>query len=868
MKILKKGELFKVCSVLILSIALILGTMGNQYAIENKANEVEQNQVQDENEIQNEVQEQEQNQTENETQEQVEEQNQTQNNTEKQNEENQVKSTIQKQIQEETQTQQEQENKISVMYNTHIQDKGWEADFSKKDGEMSGTSGKCLRLEAIKIKLANAGDISIKYQTHVETEGWQDWKSDGEMSGTSGKCYRLEGIKIKLENTNEYSVMYRVHVQDIGWQDWKSDGELAGTTGQSKRLEAIEIKIVDKIHKGKLTVETEIADEYYKDSILQISGWKMATKAGTTIKATLDEQNIDEINYVERQDIINSVKDYGTIKENPTPGFNFQIDLSTLEDGNHTLKIELQDESGKIYQTYTKTIVIDRGMHVKYRVHADTIGWQDWRTDGEMAGTSGRQLRVEALRINGINMPEGVTISYQAHVENIGWQKWTSNGELAGTTGKSYRLEALRIKLEGTDEYSIMYRAHVQDIGWQDWCYDGETAGTCGTGKRVEAIEIKIVPKINETKVEICVDTPSSSTAITKETQKISGWVMTSVPDTELQFFIDGFLIDSSNVKRAERQDVLNAKKGYGNEENNKYPGFELYYDMSSYSVGVHTLTIRVVKDNEVLQEKSSPFTLKENVYYGTGTYGMSGLKIAGDWRGVDLPYYQYGSGPNVFYATFAIHGFEDLWSYDGRELVQIANDFYQRLVNSNDKSIADKWTIYIFPGVNQDGLNTGWTNNGPGRTTLFSAAPGNKGIDLNRCWQIGSSYQRYSDDRNYNGTAGFQAYESQYLRNFLVDHRSTSGKTVLVDLHGWTQQLIGDSGICSYYRQQFPENDGSSIGRYGTGYLINWARSTLGARAALIELPNSGVNGHQSVVNNNFSNRYIEATLNMLRSL
>ena len=35
-----------------------------------------------------------------------------------------------------TETQvQTQKEKINVMYNTHIQNNGWEKDFSKKDGE-------------------------------------------------------------------------------------------------------------------------------------------------------------------------------------------------------------------------------------------------------------------------------------------------------------------------------------------------------------------------------------------------------------------------------------------------------------------------------------------------------------------------------------------------------------------------------------------------------------------------------------------------------------------------------------------------------------------------------------------------------------
>lgn len=763
---------------------------------------------------------------------------------------------------------QSQITKPSVMYNTHIQNEGWEKDFSKKDGEMSGTSGKSYRLEAIKIKLENLKDISIKYQTHVQNIGWQEWKKDGEMSGTSGMSYRLEGIKIELENTEKYSVMYRVHVQNIGWQEWKSDGDMAGTQGQSLRLEAIEIKIVNKIEKGKLTVETNIPEICYNNTkTIKVSGWKMANVKNTKIEATLDDKIITNILYKERQDIINSIQGYGTIKENPNPGFEFNIDLTSLTEAEHKLKINLVTAEGKIVQTYNKTINIDRKPHIQYQTHVQDVGWQNTKRDGELAGTEGRSLRVEALQIKTINLPEGVTLRYQTHVQDIGWQNWKQNGETAGTSGKSLRIEAMRIELEGTEEYSVKYRMHVQDIGWQDWCYDGETAGTQTLSKRIEAIEIQIVPKIKETKIEMSLD--NSIGTISPTNKKISGWIMSSVENINLKIFIDEKEVDTTKLTRTTRQDIINSKKGFGNERvYNQTPGFELYIDFSKYSLGTHSITIQALYKNNIIKELKNDFDIRKNIPYSKGTYGYSGLKVAGDWRGSELPYYQYGSGSNVFYATFAIHGFEDLWSYDGKELVEIANNFYNKLINNNDYDLADKWTIYIFPGVNQDGLKYGTTNNGPGRTTLFSEVPSRQGIDMNRCWQVGDTYKTFTDSRNYNGTTGFQAYEAKYLRNFLINHKSKTGKTVLVDLHGWTQQLIGDSGICSYYRQQFPENDGSAIERYGTGYLVNWARSTLGARSALIELPNKGVNGHQTVVSKNFSNRYIEATLNMLKNM
>lgn len=266
-------------------------------------------------------------------------------------------------------------------------------------------------------------------------------------------------------------------------------------------------------------------------------------------------------------------------------------------------------------------------------------------------------------------------------------------------------------------------------------------------------------------------------------------------------------------------------------------------------------------------------FTIEPLELYEEGTYGISGRKVQNRNNGYDLMYYRYGYGPNVLFATYSVHGFEDLWAKDGTELTLIALDFRNQLLQLSDRELAKKWTIYLLPEVNPDGRNLGYTNNGPGRTTLYSQAPGNKGIDLNRCWQVGSSYTRFTDNRNYNGTQGFQAYESSSLRDFLLQKRATQGQTLLVDLHGWTTQVIGDPEICQYYSNQFPENDRSSVGRYGTGYLINWARSSLGyngiaAKSALIELPSQGINSHEDVVNKRYSERYREATLAMLRGM
>lgn len=363
---------------------------------------------------------------------------------------------------------------------------------------------------------------------------------------------------------------------------------------------------------------------------------------------------------------------------------------------------------------------------------------------------------------------------------------------------------------EPKKEPSICYTTHIQDIGWQDWKDSEEMAGTEGQSKRLEAIQIKL-----------------------ENTQDYSIEYRVHVQDIGWQDWVkDG------EISGTEGQ-----------------------------SKRLEAIQIRIIsKENDSDSQEEPKFERQE------GTYGKTGLNVA-DKGGSELKYLKYGTGKNVFFATFAIHGYEDKWDKDGYELIEIANNFYNKLLEDKDYDLAKKWTIYIFPGVNQDGLQEGSTNNGPGRTTLYSQAPQNKGIDLNRCWQIGSTYEKFTSDRNYNGDIGFQAYEAQALRDFMLKNKSKDGQTILVDLHGWTQQLIGDENICSYYEQQFPENNKRSVGRYGSGYMISWGRTYLGsqgkpAKTALIELPRDGVKNHQSVIDKDFSNRYIYATMKMLEKI
>ena len=247
-----------------------------------------------------------------------------------------------------------------------------------------------------------------------------------------------------------------------------------------------------------------------------------------------------------------------------------------------------------------------------------------------------------------------------------------------------------------------------------------------------------------------------------------------------------------------------------------------------------------------------------------SGIYGYSGAIVQNKQGGTDLTYYKWGNGNNVMFATFCVHGYEDSWARDGGYLVEIADKFHQTLTQNADEELAKKWTIYILREVNPDGRKLGNSDMGPGRRTVYSKI--GKGIDINRAWQTELNYKRYTDSRNYNGTAPDQAYEAEYLKNFLLSHKTSNGQNILVDLHGWENQLIGNEQICNYYKEQYPSCSTRAYGRYGTQYLIGWARQNLGAKSALVELPK--MSNSQEAENNGLSSKYINGTIKMLKEI
>lgn len=134
----------------------------------------------------------------------------------------------------------------TLTYRSLIQKKKWESSF-KKQGEVSGTVGKSLRLEGIQIKISSDTEGSVEYSTLAHKKGWAASKTNGQTSGGSGQF--IERIRISLTGAlaDKYDIYYRVHMPfNKGWMGWAKNGEAAGVAHYKYNIEAIQIVLTDK----------------------------------------------------------------------------------------------------------------------------------------------------------------------------------------------------------------------------------------------------------------------------------------------------------------------------------------------------------------------------------------------------------------------------------------------------------------------------------------------------------------------------------------------------------------------------------------------------------------------------------------------
>ena len=349
-------------------------------------------------------------------------------------------------------------------YDHWVAQYNWRCDYAgsysfwqySSSGNVPGVNGRCDMNYCFNGSFLNVDDgkMHIQYEAHVSNIGWMSSKRDGSTAGTTGQSKAVEDLKVSILNPEEDgSVQIDAHVSGIGWQGWDTpSASEGGTTGQGRAVEAVRLRLTGSLAKDY--------DVYYRVHASNI-GWMAWAKDGEEAGTTGFGRSVEAVQ-------IRLVK---------------KGDAAPSSDG------------ANVDYAFKK-----KPMSLTYRAHVSNVGWQGAVSDGATAGTTGRGLALEDLKlsIDSSDYSDGSAVQVDAHVSGIGWQGWdTPSASEGGTTGQGRAVEAVRLRLTGSlaKDYDVYYRVHASNIGWMAWAKDGEEAGTTGMSCSLEAVQIKLIKK-------------------------------------------------------------------------------------------------------------------------------------------------------------------------------------------------------------------------------------------------------------------------------------------------------------------------------------------------------------------------------------
>lgn len=266
-------------------------------------------------------------------------------------------------------------------------------------------------------------------------------------------------------------------------------------------------------------------------------------------------------------------------------------------------------------------------------------------------------------------------------------------------------------------------------------------------------------------------------------------------------------------------------------------------------------------------------------------------VRSAGDVNGnnaADMAFYKVGTGENRLYLVFNQHGWEDAYPGDGVELTRISQKFLTELTDSTHSDILEKWTIYVMCDANPNGILNGEDHQGVGRTVPYS------GVDMNRAWPTNSWTPSSTTTKGKKGYTGSNPVENclelKQVKSLLEANAPNSRyRSILIDIHGWDCETIGDEKIGNYYNTADTFSSTTSginffsklynhgfqhRTSFGEGYLATWAKQKLKTDFSIIlELPYPQDSSTIATADNttiqkyDFAGRFITGTFNLLNN-
>lgn len=463
------------------------------------------------------------------------------------------------------------------------------------------------------IKAANGTNTLIWVDTPTQNQSME--KGKFEIQGWIMTEYSGAETQIFLDNTRIYTTITRQVRPDVlssisGYGNISTNGKpgfkaTIDLTNVSKGIHTLKIKSVKRDHASVLTEKDITIRVGLYDTIIWIdnpntshkeyknlnaTGWVLSSSKDAKIEAYIDDNKISEqIKRVQRQDVLNAINGYGGRNTNTTPGFNTNVNISNLKSGTHKFSIKAYSQSGELLQTKEVNFTIR---------NPETLLQSDYPVNNQSVKTS--------LHVQGWTMSE----DSKNKVEVI----------LNGTTYQTQRqvrpdvLNAIKGYGGSSTNSKPGYTVDIDTTGIKDGTHNITTRVVSELGQVLsqETRKISIHKYIGLVNIDEPMVTMVNTSAI-----KVQGWELSENKNSTVKIYIDNRQM-STTITRQERQDVLNAVKGYGGAAKNATPGFLATVNVSNLSEGKHTIKVTSFSNlGDTIASSEKTIQIYHNKYFG-----------------------------------------------------------------------------------------------------------------------------------------------------------------------------------------------------------------------------------------------------------
>ena len=340
---------------------------------------------------------------------------------------------------------------------------------------------------------------------------------------------------------------------------------------------------VQKNLQARSCLDAPVSNATVTTDSLSIRGWALNSNGIKSVEVFIDNTSYGTIKYGVPRTDVNKV--YPGYPSGDNSGFDGTIDISSLSNGNKTLKVVITGNDGTV-QTINRAITVKK-------VVLEARSCLDEPTSNATVTTDSLLIKGWALNSKGIK-------SVEAFIDNISY----------GT---------IKYGVQRTDVNKVYPGYPSGDNSGFDGTIDisslsngNKTLKVVITGNdgTVQTINRAITVKKVVLEARSCLDEPTSNATVTTDSLLIKGWALNSKGIKSVEAFIDN--ISYGTIKYGVlRTDVNKVYPGYPTGDNS---GFDGTIDISKLDNGNKTLKIVVTGNDGTIQTINRTITVKKSL--------------------------------------------------------------------------------------------------------------------------------------------------------------------------------------------------------------------------------------------------------------